>query len=67
MKHILSASDDELLSVKKVLLPKPEKARIYPSRSCENCEENFMEIKGRVACGKVVCMDCFEKLADACY
>jgi formylmethanofuran dehydrogenase subunit E len=67
IKHILSASDDELLSIKKVPLPEPEKARIYPSRSCENCQENFMEIKGRVACGKVVCMDCFGKLADKCY
>ena len=65
--HILNASDDELLSVRSVELPAPEKARIYPSLKCDECKESFMEIKGRTVCGKVVCMDCFEKLADRCY
>jgi formylmethanofuran dehydrogenase subunit E len=67
IQHILNAGDDELLSVKSVDLPEPEKARIYPTLVCEECKENFMEIKGRAACGKVVCMDCFEKLVDKCY
>jgi hypothetical protein len=26
-----------------------------------------MEIKGRTACGKVICKDCFDKLVDMCY
>jgi formylmethanofuran dehydrogenase subunit E len=67
IRYILSASDDELLSVRAMELPEPEKARIYPSLKCEECKESFMEIKGRTACGKVVCMDCFEKLVDKCY
>jgi formylmethanofuran dehydrogenase subunit E len=67
IQYILTASDDELLSVRAMELPEPEKARIYPSRRCEECKESFMEIKGRTACGKVVCMDCFEKLVNKCY
>jgi formylmethanofuran dehydrogenase subunit E len=67
IQHILNAGDDELLSVKSVDLPEPEKARIYPTLICQECKEGFMEIKGRTACGKVVCVDCFEKLVDKCY
>ena len=67
IQYILNASDVELLSIRSVDLPEPEKARIYPTLTCEECKENFMEIKGRTACGKVICMDCFEKLVDKCY
>ena len=67
IQHILNAGDDELLSIRSVNLPVPEKARIYPTLICEECKEGFMEIKGRVACGKVICMDCFEKLVEKCY
>lgn len=66
IQHILNAPDDEILSVKDVALPEPKKAMIYPSLGCEECHERFMEIKGRTACGKVVCKDCFEKLVDGC-
>ena len=62
IQHIMNAPDEELLSAKDVNLPAPEKARIYSSRRCEECNEYFMEIKGKIACGKVVCMDCFETL-----
>ncbi|MGD0953455.1 MAG: FmdE family protein [Methanotrichaceae archaeon] len=67
IQHILNAGDDELLSIRSVNLPEPEKARIYPTLICQECKEGFMEIKGRTACGKVVCMDCFEKLVDKCH
>jgi formylmethanofuran dehydrogenase subunit E len=67
IQYILNAPNEELLSAKEADLPAPEKARIYPSRRCDECKENFMEIKGRTVCGKVVCMDCFEKLIDKCY
>jgi len=59
---VLSAPDTELLSVKEVDIPAPEKARIYPSLRCQECGESFMEIKGRTANGKVVCKDCFERM-----
>jgi len=61
VKDILSAKDEDLLSVKEVDIPAPEKARIYPSLQCQECGERFMEILGRTAEGKVLCKDCFEK------
>ena len=62
MEYILGAGDDELFEVREVDLPAPEKARIYPSMRCEECGEDFMEIKGRTAEGKVVCKDCYGKM-----
>ena len=58
---ILSGKDEDLLSVKEVDIPAPEKAKIYPSLKCQECGEGFMEILGRTADGKVLCKDCFEK------
>ncbi len=59
MEYILSAGDDELFEAREVDIPAPGKARIYPSMRCEECGEDFMEIKGRTAEGKVVCKDCY--------
>ncbi len=59
---ILNASDDEVLAVRDVDIPAPEKARIYPSLICQECGEGFMEILGRTAKGKILCKDCFEKI-----
>jgi len=59
---ILSGKDEDLLSVKEVDIPAPDKARIYPSLACQHCGERFMEIKGRTAEGKVLCKGCFAKL-----
>ncbi|MGA9099923.1 MAG: FmdE family protein [Methanotrichaceae archaeon] len=61
-QYMLNAPDNDLLSIEEVDIPAPEMARIYPSLKCEECGENFMEIKGRTACGEVVCKECFEKL-----
>ncbi len=62
IQKILTAPDDEILSVKEVDIPAPQKAKIYPSLRCEECGEAFMEIMGRTAKGKVVCKACFEKM-----
>jgi formylmethanofuran dehydrogenase subunit E len=62
IEDILSARDEDVLSVKEVDIPAPEKARIYPSLQCQECGEAFMEILGRTAGGKVVCKDCYEKM-----
>jgi formylmethanofuran dehydrogenase subunit E len=62
IEDILSAKDADLLSVREVDIPAPEKARIYPSLKCQECGEAFMEIMGRTAKGKVLCKDCFEKM-----
>lgn len=59
---ILNAGDDEVLAVRDVDIPAPEKARIYPSLICQECSEGFMEILGRTAKGKILCKDCFEKI-----
>ncbi len=62
IQKILTAPDEELLSVEEVDIPAPEKARIYPSLRCQECGEAFMEIMGRTVGGKVVCQACFEKM-----
>ena len=62
IEDILSAKDADMLSVREVDIPAPEKARIYPSLKCQECGEAFMEILGRTAKGKVVCKDCYEKM-----
>ena len=62
IENILSGKDEDLLAVKEVDIPAPEKAKIYPSLKCQECGEGFMEILGRTANGKVLCKECFEKM-----
>jgi len=62
IENILSGKDEDLLSVKEVDIPAPEKAKIYPSLKCQECGEGFMEILGRTAGGKVLCKECFERM-----
>ena len=62
IENILSGKDEDLLYVKEVDIPAPEKAKIYPSLKCQECGEGFMEILGRTAGGKVLCKECFEKM-----
>ena len=61
-EKVLSARDEDILKIEEVDIPAPEKARIYPSLKCEECGEEFMEILGRMAGGKVLCKGCFERL-----
>jgi formylmethanofuran dehydrogenase subunit E len=61
-EKVLSARDEDILTVEEVDIPAPEKARIHPSLKCEECGEEFMEILGRTAGGKVLCKGCFERL-----
>jgi len=62
IEDILSGKDEDLLFVKEVDIPAPEKAKIYPSLKCQECGEGFMEILGRTAGGKVLCKECFGKM-----
>jgi formylmethanofuran dehydrogenase subunit E len=62
IQDILNADDEEILSVKEVGIPELEKAQVYPSLICQECGENFMETRGRTACGKIVCKECFHRL-----
>ncbi|MHB8118728.1 MAG: FmdE family protein [Methanothrix sp.] len=62
IENILSGKDEDLLAVREVDIPAPEKAKIYPSLKCQECGEGFMEILGRTADGKVLCKGCFAKM-----
>ncbi len=64
IQKILTAPDEEILSVKEVEIPAPQMARIYPSLKCQRCGEAFMEILGRTVGGKVVCQECYEKMVS---
>lgn len=59
---ILTAPADDILAVSDVALPEPQKARIYPSLTCQECGEAFMEICGRTISGEVVCKECFQRM-----
>jgi formylmethanofuran dehydrogenase subunit E len=61
IEDILKARDEDILSIQEVDIPAPEKARIYPSRQCDQCGESFMEILGRTLNGKTLCQECFQK------
>ncbi|NYT02664.1 MAG: formylmethanofuran dehydrogenase [Methanosarcinales archaeon] len=62
IKDILNLEEKELLDVREIKIPPPQKARIYPSLCCQECGEAFMEVRGHTAAGKIVCQDCFERL-----
>jgi len=59
---ILQADDSELFEVTRPDIPEPARALVRPSIRCELCGELFMETKGRIADGKVVCRPCFEDM-----
>jgi formylmethanofuran dehydrogenase subunit E len=61
--YIINAPAEQVLSIIEVGIPAPNKARIYPSIKCKECGEEFMEICGRTVNGKVVCKECFGKMA----
>jgi len=62
IERIIKSPDEELLTVSTVQIPPPRKAQIHPSLQCQICYEGFMEVCGRTVNGKVVCLDCFEKI-----
>jgi formylmethanofuran dehydrogenase subunit E len=58
---ILGADDKEFLRIEQVTAQPPPEAKIRSSVRCAMCGERFMESRGRVKDGKIVCMPCFEK------
>lgn len=58
---ILNAEEQEIFSITPVTTPPPQEARIRGSMRCALCGEKFMESRGRVKNGKIVCMTCFEQ------
>ncbi|MBW9220340.1 TraR/DksA C4-type zinc finger protein [Methanothermococcus sp. SCGC AD-155-N22] len=61
---LLNLPEEELFNVREVDIPEPKRSKIYPSIQCEECGEYFMEIRGRIIDGKIVCMECFERLLE---
>lgn len=57
---ILKADEKDILTVRKVTSPPPAEARIRASIRCARCGETFMESRGRVKNGEIVCIPCFE-------
>lgn len=58
---ILRADDREFLILEPASSPAPAMAKIRSSVRCAECGERFMESRGRVKGGKIVCIPCFDK------
>jgi formylmethanofuran dehydrogenase subunit E len=58
---ILHADEKEIFTSTPVTTPPPQEARIRGSVRCALCGEKFMESRGRVKNGKIVCMTCFKQ------
>jgi formylmethanofuran dehydrogenase subunit E len=56
---ILKAEEKDVLTVRPAVEPLPSGARIHGSVRCTKCGERFMETRGRVKNGKIVCIPCF--------
>jgi formylmethanofuran dehydrogenase subunit E len=58
---ILAADEKEIMTITEITSEPPHEARIRGSVRCALCGEKFMESRGRVKSGKIVCIPCFEK------
>lgn len=57
---ILKADEKDLCSIRPVAGPPPSVAKIRTSIRCAACGEKFMESRGRVKNGKILCLPCSE-------
>ena len=60
-RWILSATNDSILSVTHISIPRPEPARIMDSILCEFCGESVMESRIKQQHDKPACIPCYEK------
>jgi formylmethanofuran dehydrogenase subunit E len=58
---ILGADEGEIMTITAISSSPPSEARIRGSMRCSMCGEKFMESRGRVKNGMIVCIPCFEK------
>jgi len=58
---ILTADEKEIMTIAPITTPPPHEARIRSSVRCAICGEKFMESRGRVKNGKIVCIPCSEQ------
>ena len=55
---LLSAAEEDIVSLREVAMPEPERARIRASVRCAICGESVMETCTREADSKLVCIPC---------
>jgi formylmethanofuran dehydrogenase subunit E len=55
---ILRTEEREFLTIKDIPTPPPAVAKIRASVRCASCGERFMESRGRVKNGTIVCLPC---------
>lgn len=58
---ILAADEKDIMTITEVTTAPPHEARLRGSMRCAVCGEKFMESRGRVKGGRIVCIPCFEK------
>lgn len=58
--RLLSAPDKDLFKVRRIVLPLPPPAQVFPSLPCHSCREPVMEAAARMTHGKLLCQPCFE-------
>jgi formylmethanofuran dehydrogenase subunit E len=61
VRWLLSAPQESILSVTRVSIAEPEKAKIRSSVPCAFCGEGVMESRVRELQGKPACIPCYEK------
>ena len=61
---LLSAPEDDLVSLREVQIDEPEPASIVNSVQCAFCDESVMETRTRDISGKTACIPCAEKAAS---
>ncbi|MCK4379086.1 MAG: TraR/DksA C4-type zinc finger protein [Deltaproteobacteria bacterium] len=62
IRWLLEADDAQMLSLTRVQIREPEKARIMASVACDCCGEAVMESRIRVVNGRKMCIPCHEKM-----
>ena len=58
--RLLSAPDGDLFKVKRLTIPPPPPAQVFPSIPCQSCGEAVMETAARSAHGRLLCQPCFK-------
>ncbi|WP_409199614.1 FmdE family protein [Methanobrevibacter sp. DSM 116169] len=59
---IINAPDDEVFSIEKIDIDLPNKANVYESLVCDECDELTAEHRIKNYDGKKLCIPCFKKL-----
>jgi formylmethanofuran dehydrogenase subunit E len=62
-ERILTLPQDEVVTVREIVVDPPRKARIFVSVACGRCGEPVADAKTRILDGARVCIPCFEARA----